>query len=316
MRQRILIIGSGAVAAVFAHHLVQAGCQVSFLVRSKKSPNSRTPRTLHQYHFLGSPTPRQQHLRVITQAYRHWDQVWLTLPSDALDSPWLAKQLSVFDSDTPLISWTPDFRDHDTLARLYPGPVQHGLIGLISFHTPLPGQDTPAEGFGYLLPPSSALLDNSRAGRQAAALLRAGGLPARSIKDLNGLAARATAISIPTIAALELSGWSLADLRGSEQLNQSCQASREAMHISAAHQGQTVGMAAKLTRPGLLNMLTLVAPKVMPFPLETYLRYHFSKVGDQTRLMLDHWIEEGQQRNLPTTALQALRKALAAIPPS
>jgi hypothetical protein len=311
MRQRILIIGSGAVGAVYGHHLARAGCQVNFLVRSLSSSNSSMPRTLHQYRWLGRPTPTSQHLRVLTRAHRHWDQVWLTLPSDALDSPWLAEQLSVFRADTPMISWTPDFRDHSKLTALYAGPVQRGLIGLISFHTPLPGTNSPSDGFGYLLPPRAAMLDDSRPGQQAAALLRAGGMPAVSVRDLDWFIARATALNITAIAGLELAHWSLAKVRQGPWLDIACAAAREAILISAAYLKREAGFAARLPQPLLMNLISRLAPKVMPFPLETYLEYHFSKVGDQTRLMLDHWIDEGVQRGLATDALKQLREALS-----
>lgn len=310
MRPRILIIGSGAVAAVYAHHLVRAGCQVSFLVRDKNSINSVMPRQLYQYHFVGKPAETRQHLRVITRAYPDWDQVWLTLPSDALTSPWLAEQLAVFDSDTPLISWSPDFRDDEILSRLYKGPLQHGLTGLISFHTPLPGEQSPPEGFGYLLPPRSVMLDNSRAGQQAAALLRSGGLPAVSIKDLEWFSARSTATMVPLIAGLEMADWSLSRIRSSEWLGIACASCREATLIAASYMQREAGIAARLQHPLLISMVSRLAPKVMPFPLETYLKYHFSKVGEQTRQMLDHWIEEGTARGLSTSALQRLRGGL------
>lgn len=310
MRSRILIIGSGAVGAVYGHHLVKAGCQVNFLVRDRQSPNSSMPRPLHRYRFVGKPVTEQQHLRVLTQAHRHWDQVWLTLPSDALYSDWLAEQLAVFDDHTPLISWTPDFRDQAQLQQLWRGPLQRGLIGLISFHTPLPQQSTPESGFGYLLPPRSAMLDNSPAGRQAAALLRAGGLPSTVMKDLDWFAARSTALMITAISALELADWSLAKLAHSHWLSEASRAAREATAISAAflgHRGSN-----HVPGPLLLRALMALAPRVMPFDLESYLRYHFSKVSKQTRLMLDHWRDEGQHRALPTTALEKLRAAFPA----
>ncbi|MDF1629912.1 MAG: 2-dehydropantoate 2-reductase N-terminal domain-containing protein [Alcanivoracaceae bacterium] len=310
MRPRILIIGSGAVAAVYAHHLVKAGCQVTFLVRDKSSANSAMPRQLHQYKFVGKATATQQRLRVITQAYPDWDQVWLTLPSDALTSPWLAEQLAVFGSDTPLISWTPDFRDDEILRKIYKGPLQHGLIGLISFHTPLPGEQTPAQGFGYLLPPRSAMLDNSRVGQQAAALLRTGGLPAVSMKDLEWFSARSTSVMVPLIAGLEMANWSLSEMRSSKWLGIACQSCRQATLISANYMQRDAGISAKLPQPLLVSMISRLAPKVMPFPLETYLQYHFSKVGVQTRQMLDHWIEEGNARGLDASALQTLRTGL------
>lgn len=309
MRNRILIIGSGAVGAVYGQHLVRAGCQVNFLVRDRHSPNSVMPRPLHRYRFIGKPVSGQQQLRVLTQAHRHWDQVWLTLPSDALYSDWLREQLSVFDAATPLISWTPDFRDHAHLQSLYRGPVQRGLIGLISFHTPLPGYSAPQGGFGYLLPPRSAMLDNSNAGRQAAALLRAGGLPSTVLNDLDWFAARSTALMISAIAALELANWSLHELARSPWLAEAGRAAREATAISAAFLGRR--RSAPVPGPLLLRTLMALAPRVMPFDLQTYLHYHFSKVGEQTRLMLDHWLDEAGQHQLPAEGLRDLRDGLA-----
>lgn len=310
MRTRILIIGSGAVGAVYAQHLVRAGCQVNFLVRDENSSNSVMPRPLHQYHFLGKPTVTLQHLRMISKAYPEWDQVWLTLPSDALQSAWLAEQLAVFSADTPLISWSPDFSDDETLSRIYKGPIQHGLIGFISFQTPLPGEHAPEKGFAYLLPPGAALLDNSAAGKHAAALLRSGGLSAKSVGDLPWLSARATALMVPLIAGLELAGWSLSQLRTTPWQGIACEASREAMWIAAAYLDRRPGMMAKLPQPALVSMLTRLAPKVLPLPLESYLQYHFGKVGEQTRQMLDHWIAEGEARSMSVTALQSLRDGL------
>lgn len=310
MSQRILIIGSGAVGAVFAHHLERAGCKVSFLVRDLTSRNSVMPRHLYQYRLLGAPKPICQHLEIMTLATSHWDQIWLTLPSDALDSPWLAEQLAAFSTQTPLISWTPDFRDREKLQRLYAGPIQHGLIGLSSFHTPLPYTTKPPEGFGYFLPSRAAMLDNSSVGKQAAALLCAGGLPAAIVKDLVWLSARSTALMVPSVAALELAGWSLARFRRSQWMGSGCAAAREATVIAAAYLGRKPGLAAWLPRPALMRGLAWLAPRVTPFPLEIFLQSHFSKVGMQTRLMLEHWIDEGNQRELPTTALQALRAQL------
>lgn len=60
MPASILIIGSGAVGAVYAQALVNAGCKVEFLVRNQKSPNAAMPRTLYRYSLFGGyPTPAQ-----------------------------------------------------------------------------------------------------------------------------------------------------------------------------------------------------------------------------------------------------------------
>ena len=60
-----------------------------------------------------------------------------------------------------------------------------------------------------------------------------------------------------------------------------------------------------------IRLVLRVAPWVMPFDLETYLGYHFTKVGDQTRHHLDTLTEVGQERGLPIDAIAALRSALS-----
>jgi len=318
---RILIIGSGAVGAIYGAYLAQAGCHTAFLVRDRASINSRMPRTLHHYSMLGAlskkHSSRQQNLRIIDQAHTGWDQVWVCLPSNAIHSDWLTHQLSNINPDTPIILWSPDFRDQQRLEAIHTGPISRALIGLISFQTPLPGEQAPSSGIAYLAPPRSAVLENSAAGKQAAQWLRQGGLPAISMNNLSAHEALMTAQLQPLIAALECCDWSLSSLRKSTLLATACNAANEAARIGA-HFLDDSSAAAKQTRflPGkrwLFKLAIFAAPALSPFPLQTYLHYHFSKVGEQTRQMFDGWIDYGQRNNLPTSALSALRQALPAI---
>ena len=48
-----------------------------------------------------------------------------------------------------------------------------------------------------------------------------------------------------------------------------------------------------------------IASWAVPFDLETYVRVHFTKVADQTRLMLREYIALGSQAGLPVEALRA-----------
>jgi 2-dehydropantoate 2-reductase len=51
-------------------------------------------------------------------------------------------------------------------------------------------------------------------------------------------------------------------------------------------------------------------PRLLPFDLWHYLESHFTKVGAQTRLVLDGWIAEGAGRGLPVKRLKVLRAGL------
>lgn len=311
MSKRILIIGSGAVGAVYAQALVKAGCQVTFLVRDKSSPNAAMPRQLHRYGLTGKPRSEKQHLRTVEEAGPHYDQVWLCTPSTALHGDWLKTQIRALGPNTELVCWTPDIADMELLAELHNGPLAQGLIGLISFQTPLPEEDTPSPGIGYYLPPGSAVLDSTPAGTRAAALLRAGGVPTDQRQDLAWWEARLASVTICAVAALEHNAWSLKGLRRSPDLALACAAAREAMAVNAASLGVKPGLAPRLPLSSILRFVLTVGPRVMPFSLETYLHYHFSKVGDQTRQVISSWIERGNGQQQQTASLQALRAKLA-----
>jgi 2-dehydropantoate 2-reductase len=101
---------------------------------------------------------------------------------------------------------------------------------------------------------------------------------------------------VPYIAALDAADWS-----PRAPLGLAARASAEAV--------ATLG--GKLAPPAWLAGLALrVLPLVVPFDLGDYLRAHFTKVGAQTRLMLDGWIARGEARQLPVARLRELRRSL------
>lgn len=308
---RILIVGSGAVGAVFGEHLSRAGADVGFLVRNPDSANARMPRALHQLHLHGQPTTVHQMLETGAEVHRRWDQCWLCLPSTALDSEWLKTELDKLDPDVTVINWTPDLDDRARLETRLRRPVSMGLIGFVSYQAPLPGETRPADGIAYWLPPRAATLENNAAGRAAANLLKNSGLPAGKSRHLPWLAGRLSAVLITLVAALEQEGWSLQRLRGSSRLDTASAAAREAMQVAAAYLDMAPGWSPRLARAGLYRSALKGVPTLTPFDLENYLAWHFSKVADQTRLMLDTWIEQGHAHGQPVTQLQHLREQSA-----
>ena len=116
---------------------------------------------------------------------------------------------------------------------------------------------------------------------------------------------------MPHLVALEAEGWSLAGLRKGEHVKTASAASKEALAVVAAFTDTEVpGFMACLVRPCLMRLLLGVAPWAVPYPLEVYLKYHFTKVADQTRLMIGTYIEQGKQRDLPVANLEALSALL------
>jgi 2-dehydropantoate 2-reductase len=118
---------------------------------------------------------------------------------------------------------------------------------------------------------------------------------------------------MPNMAALEASGWSLAELRRGPWLAVAAKASREAIRAAAARLGTRAPALLFLLRGVTLRIAWTVVPWVLPIDLETYLRYHFTKVGGQTRQLLAEYQRDGEARGLPTGAIAALSAKLAAL---
>ena len=109
---------------------------------------------------------------------------------------------------------------------------------------------------------------------------------------------------LPWVACLEQAGWSLAKL----DHRRASHAIREASAIAGAVHEIRGGFPMP---PSLLRAVGAVAPHLAPLDLESYLRYHFTKVGDQTRDALRAWVQEGRERGLEVSTLAALSDSLS-----
>jgi 2-dehydropantoate 2-reductase len=145
----------------------------------------------------------------------------------------------------------------------------------------------------------------------AVAALRAGGLPARLDRDVPARTSFLSSAFMAILLGLEEAGWSLARLRRTG-LPLALAGARESMRVAAHTFGSPpLGMRLALWSP-ILRLVLRLAPRITPFPLEPYLRYHFTKVGAQTRHILGVAIERGRAAGLPVSAMEQL---IAAAPP-
>ena len=315
---KILVVGAGAVGQVYGYHLARAGHAVSFFVKPAYAPAVRAGLTLHRLRARRVEPCRLQPASVLERvedvAATRWDQVWLALPSDALRGD-LARQVLGAVGGATVVCLQPGIHDGDLVRRLVPpAQVVQGLIPFISFQSPLPGCEGP-EGIAYWLPPMPTLVGGDRARADAVIrALRAGGLGARYARDFAQATAPGTALFQCLIATLEAGGWRLREIGDSPVLEPGMAAAREALAIAARGAGGSGFQWPSLAlRPWLLRLAVPVLPRVFPFDIEVYLEYHFSKVGQQTRDMLDDYIRLGAAQGQPHAALRALRAALPAL---
>jgi len=245
-------------------------------------------------------------------AERSWDQVWLCISTPALEGEWLPQLLENI-GDATLVSLQPGIHTRDWLAQRYPAEkTVFGVITFISWPAPLPGGEAIKPGIAYWLPPLSPnpFSGSSDAVSDIVRTLRAGGCPAKAHRDAAAWAATPTAILMPHLCALEMEGWSLRALRKSPHLETAAAASREALSIVGSYQNKKPPWQRYWIRRGLMRIVLWFAPKLTPFDLETYLQVHFTKVGGQTRFLINGFIRSGAETNLPTDHLKRLSQTL------
>jgi hypothetical protein len=310
---RVCIVGAGAVALVYARYLQSAGAEVSLLVKPQYRDFCRKGFQLHHFGYRGGIRDERLVIssiltRVDEVAEGAFDQIWLTVASDALREPWLDELLAA-SGEAVLVLLQPDLDDRMLLLeRVEAARLVQGLIGFLSFQSPLPRAPNLPEGIGYaLLPGAANVFDGSRAD-DVVAVLRTGGMSARRQSDLPGRSAERSATTVPIIAGLEAAGWSIANLTAGPWLPLSLSASREALMVVS----HSLGRPPKRVPPRLVVSVALkLAPRVMPFDLEAYLEFHFTKVGPQTRLMLETWVRHARDAGLPASAMIELRDAMS-----
>ncbi len=312
----VLVVGAGAVGQVYARHMALGGADVSFFVKPKYAAEAAAGYDMYPLN-LGRNTPavRFEGFGVVSDYARvgdtAWDQIWICTSSTALRAGWLPDLVAQM-GDALLVSMAPGPEDHQYLldhgvdeARL----VQ-GLITLISYQAPLAGESRSTPGVAYWMPPLAPNAFDGPRAAEAAAALTAGKCPAKVDPGAVAQSRFGSAVLMPHLVALEAADWKLAGLRECGRLQLATDASREAMDIVAAHLGVPAPASRMVVKPAMMWLLLTAAPHVVPLPLEVYLKYHFTKVGDQTRAVMETYKRLAAEHDLPVTHLTELTALL------
>lgn len=310
----VLVIGAGAVGQVFAYCYQRGGANVTFLVRDRYRDEAAKGFTLYPLNKRRHPPVTFAGFGLVTSARdvaaRRFDQVVLTVSSPALRGPWLAELLAAA-GDATIVALQPGLDDRGVLlaAGADPERLVQGIISLISYHAPLPGEARfPRPGMAFWFPPLAPSPFSGPVARVDAVVkaLTAGGLPAKRHKDVGKSAGFPTAVMMPYLAALELGGWTVRGAVNSGTLALGARGAREAIAVVGHALGKPPLRVRLLARPRILRLGVWAARPIIPLPLETYLREHFTKVGDQTTDFLDLYIAKGRAANLAVEALSEL----------
>jgi 2-dehydropantoate 2-reductase len=261
--------------------------------------------------------------------------VLLSVSSTALYADggrWLDDLFAAMPSDSggaTLVMLQPGLDDREyvlgKLGAQRASQLVQGGITLVAYHAPLPGgapyggrspEALPEPGMAYWLPPGQPAMFAGEAGRvqTVRAALEAGGFATRTSPDLQ----KENIVGMPAlnvlVCALEASHWSFEELLNGPNLEIASCAVRESVAVFARLRG--VSMPATpawlFSRPATIRLILHGSKYVVPFDFETYLKVHFTKVGEQMHQGLRDFIRHGAELGVPTPALQKLLGQLPA----
>ena len=310
---RVLLVGAGAVGQVYGYYLQQAGWDVSFLVKEKYAMSMRKGLTLYTLNRGTAWVPRVFrgystlfHLSEVRK--NRWDQVWLCVSSTALDGEWLEPLLEAI-GETTLISLQPGVDDQVRLAEAVGKErLVSGLIGFLSYQAPIESEPVEQVGMAVYCPPfvPSVFSGPKSPVSKIVRALRKAGLPARAHRNVSIQMAQGSAILMPLVVGLEASGWSFSRFRGSDTMALACDAAQEAQQIVARFHGVRRPLWRIAIRSGVMGLVLRIASRVVPLPFETYLRVHFTKVGDQSRKLMQSYLRIAGEKGVAVDAIPRL----------
>ena len=318
---KYLIVGAGAVGQVYGYHLVRAGADASFLIKEWHAAAARDGFTLYP---LNGKDIRQNPVlfdkfSLLTDmadvAKQQWDYVFLTTSSTALRAgDWYA-ELAKAIGNANVVILTVGIEDLAFVKRYTNEQnIITGLITMMSYSAPLPGEEVARPGTAYWFPPLLKFTYSGEAQRTQAIvdLLNKGGMPSAKHNNVQLEGALGSALLQTSIYALECSGWSLKKLAADKELlGITRKAMVEASFIGARKNNARVPYERTLIPGRALVGMMQVTQKIAPLDVERFFERHYTKVRDQSLDMLSAWIKAGAELDIKTPGLEALQKRLA-----
>jgi 2-dehydropantoate 2-reductase len=317
----VLIVGAGAIGQVYGALLAAGGAQVSVLVKEKHAAEAARGFTLHELRRFGAPRTQQfvPH-SVVTElgdvAAQSWDQIWLCVPSDALEADFLQSLAEASEAAT-WVSAHVGPNDVERLERAVGARLVLGPILVLAYSIALGPKDDFGPGTRYWRAPLPHQFSGAERVRVSGVVraLGASGTWTRRVRDTTLATGRSAAVLIPLVAALTLSAWSFRALRRGKWLGVALAAARECVQSSSRVRNARRPLWSALLRPGLVRIVLWLSERLSVVPLEPFFRFHFSKVEPQTFDHLEGHIRHGRELGLPVECTETLLDALRAKSP-
>jgi hypothetical protein len=325
---KILIVGAGAVGLVYGHHFTNAGHQVTFLVKEKYQQTFKVDQQkgvvlyhLNKDKHLQSPI-RFTNFTTITEwdDANGFDLIALSISSNALRQLPLSIINDAIESSinaTSLLMLHPSEEDLAYLTTVIAKEhILQGMITLISYQTDYINEGINPAGTAYYLPPLPMPISTSQPLRQqkknnlklneVITLFNQSRIKAKAVTSTLDESQLISAFLITFLCVLEAADWQFKRLKNSERLLQQLSAAQTALlpQKIIAHRVLMPFKKRLLTallKPWFYKILITISPRVMPLPLEAYLKKHFLKVRPQTLMYLQEY-----QNTYPSKALVEL----------
>lgn len=314
---RHVLVGAGAVGISYGWFLTQGGHTVAYRVKPKYAKELADGTNVYFPKKRGVREPvRFEGMEVLTSddevREKGADVAWLCVSATAMRGPWLEPFLATLGPDTTLVMLTPGAEDRSYLAERFDSErIVTGLISLVAWQTPLPQEAPHPPGIAIWFPPLTKLPFRGPPERARAVVDALNGGPRKVAKfageEVRDGGSLASGILTSHVAALEGAGWTFAGLRKSRLRKLASRASRQAIAVLAAVQGKRKPLSRALVRPWTILPALRFAAWRMPYDFEVYLRYHFTKVRDQTEFSLAELVRLGNQHQVPVDQIEQLR---------
>lgn len=320
----ILIVGAGAVGLVYGHHFVNAGHQVTFLIKEKyqQALEDDKQEGIVLYH-LNKDKNLQQPLRFKDFAtITRWDDandfdvIALSISSTALRQLPLTtinNKLTNSVKKTSLLMLQPSEEDLEHLTQVISQEhILQGMITLISYQTDNINEGVNPAGTAYYLPPlpmpisATDLLQQKDSRKNIVTLFNQSGIQAKAVNSALDESKLLSAFFMTFLCALEAADWQLDRLKNSEKLLKQLSAAQTDLLPKKITASGALGPLKKsllksILKPWLYKVLIRLSPAVIPLPLEAYLKKHFLKVRPQTLMYMQDY-----QNAYPSNAVAEL----------
>lgn len=328
-KMRHVLVGAGAVGISYGWYLAASGHEVAYRVKDKHAAELRQGTNVYFPKRRGVREPIRFEASGGVGGYevltsdeevraKGCDVAWLCMSSTALRGPWLEPFLAALGPDATLVMLTPGAEDRAYLAARFPAErIVAGLITLVAWQTPLPEEAPHPAGIAIWFPPFAKLPfagDEARAKAVVAALNGAHKVAKFKGTDIRDGGSVMSGMLTSHIAALEGAGWKFANLRKSTLAKLAAESSREAIGVLAAVQGRKPPALRTLVRPWTVLPALRFAAWRMPYDFEVYLRYHFTKLRDQTAFSMGEIVRLGKLRGLPVANIESLAQSVFGPP--